>query len=83
MGKSLNSSQKEEFLIDSDISNEIFVQTAQESACIRQYTVTVPQPTVAAILRQIFSQILGINQFQLAPVCIINAPPDSKFHQKV
>merc|ERR1711915_894854 len=53
-------------------SNEIFVQAAQESVSIPQYAITVPQPTASTILPQIFIQIPGTNQFQLAPVSIIN-----------
>jgi len=74
--ETLDFSQQEEFVIDSEISNEIFVQAAQESVCVPQYTVTVPQPTASTILPQIFVQIPGTNQFQLAPVSIINAQPN-------
>jgi len=70
--ETLDFSQQEEFVIDSEISNEIFVQAVQESVSIPQYTITVPQPTASTILPQIFIQIPGTNQFQLAPVRIIN-----------
>merc|ERR1711915_448356 len=76
--ESLDFSQQEEFVIDSEISNNIFVQAVQESVSIPQYAITVPQPTVSTILPQIFIQIPGTNQFQLAPVSMSNVQVSPK-----